>query len=116
MTLEEMLAEAKRRWPKKDINCARYLTCNDGQYCEWWHLSVNNIAQYNGPSINGSSPEDALSKIVLPDRISEARMMIDKANEILREEGVADGIALYKDGSFSWPGEPQVKDFPATKS
>jgi hypothetical protein len=93
MTLEEMLAEAKRRWPKKDINCARYLICDDGQDREWWHVSVNTIGKYSGPSFNGSSPEDALSQIVLPDRISEARMMIDKANEILREEGVIPAVS-----------------------
>jgi hypothetical protein len=88
MTLEEMFEEAKRRWPKKDINCARYLSFDNGKDREWWWISVYDIGKYNGPSLNASSPEGALSMIVIPDRISEARMMIDKANEILREEGV----------------------------
>jgi hypothetical protein len=88
MTLEEMFEEAKRRWPKKDINCARYLTWEHGESREWWWLSVSNIGKYNGPSLSASSPEDALSRIVIPDRISQARMMIEKANEILQEEGV----------------------------
>jgi hypothetical protein len=88
MNLEEMFEEAKRRWPKKDIHCSRYLSVEDEKMREWWWVSVREMGKYDGPSASGDSPQEALSKIVLPDRISEARMMIDKANEILREEGV----------------------------
>lgn len=88
MTLEEMFEEARRNWPNRDIHCSRYLCIESGEEREWWWVSVRGVGKYDGPSASGDSPQGALSKIVIPDRIAEAHMMIDKGNEILREEGV----------------------------
>lgn len=87
MNLQEMFEAAKAKWPGKTIVCGHYLD-NSRDNETWYYLCVRDKASFDGPSQIGDTPEECFEKIVIPDRVAQARKMIEDANKILDEEGV----------------------------
>jgi hypothetical protein len=85
MNLEEMFEAAKAKHPSQRLDVSRHLSTVEGSE-EWYWIMVCESDKYNGPTAIGSTAEEALDKLIVPDRIAQARKMIEDGNKILAEE------------------------------
>ena len=86
MNLQEFYEMARARFPKHDVDACQHFRSNGPT---WFWVQIAKPGDYTGPSAIGDTPEEALAGIVIPDRVAVARKMIEDANKILAEEGVA---------------------------